>query len=344
MLAHDQWPAFDRLLFLVYGPKIMGVLRAVAELGVADHLKDGPRTIEELAKLTDSQEQPLFRLLRTSAALRIVRQDAEGRFELTEEGESLRSDLSSSLRDLVVFSGDEMLTRPYSDLVHSVRTGAPAFEKVYGKSFYEYTESSPEAGALFDKTMTQRSWLTAVTLLRRVDLKPFKKIADLGGGWGHFLGEALTKHYPDATALLFERPSVLEQAKPLIADYGVTDRVELQAGDFFESVPKGYDAYLLNAVLNGLDDEQSARVLAKVREAIGMDKDARLFIFEKVMTPSTNEWDYSKLLDMDMLVLFGGRERTLEDWHKLTSEAGFELLTTPEKGGSPWSALECRVK
>jgi hypothetical protein len=344
MDGHEEWPAFDRLLFLVYGPKIMGVLRALAELGVADELKDGPLTITELASRTGSQEQPLFRLLRTAAALRVFRQDPDGRFALTPEAEPLRSDLESSLRDLVMFSGDPLLTAPYADLAYSVRTGKPAFDQVYGASFYDHAEAVPEDAALFDRTMTQRSWLTAVTLLRRVDLSRFSRIADLGGGQGHFLGEALTKEYPDATALLFERPTVLARAKPLLASYGVTDRVKLQAGDFFAEVPAGYDAYILNAVLNGLDDEQSKQVLERVRDAIDTDTEARLFIFEKVMTESVNAWDYSKLLDMDMLVLFGGRERTLSDWRSLTEAAGFELLTTPERGGSPWSALECRAR
>lgn len=343
MTGHADWPAFDRLLFLVYGPKIMGILRALAELGVADLIAEEPRGVEELAEAAQVKEQPLLRVLRAAAALGIVHQEPDGRFALTPEGEPLRTGLPNSLRDLVIFSGDALLTAPYAEITHSVRTGRPAFEKIHGSPFYEHAETHPQDAALFDKTMVQRSWLTAVTLLRQVDLTGRTRLADIGGGRGHFLSEAL-RHHPGLEGLLFEREAVLEHARPLLEEGGVAGRVTLEAGDFFEKVPPGYEMYTLNAVLNGFDDADALRVLERVREAMGEDREARLYIFEKVMTASANAWDYSKLIDMDMLVLFGGRERTLEDWHRLTDAAGFALLTEPRPGGSPWTALECRIK
>ncbi|WP_132875326.1 methyltransferase [Tamaricihabitans halophyticus] len=343
ILGHERMPSFDRLLILTFGTRIVGVVRAIAELGIADQLKDGPLHVAELAAASSADELSLFRLMRAAAALGLFAELEDGRFTMTLEAEPLRSDIDRSLRDLVLFSGADWAARPFMALADGVRTGRSAFELVHGKTFYEYAESNPEQGALFDRTMAQRNWLSAMSLLRQVDFSPFSSLADLGGGHGAFLN-AVLRRYPSLEGVLFDRAQVIRDAESLLVGQDIADRVRVEAGDLFETVPEGHDVYTLSAVLSGFDDEQANRILRRVRTAMGTDPTRRLFVFEKVLIETRNRFDYSKLLDVDMLVLFGGRERTWREWHTLFDGAGLELLgDAPDSSQSPWAALECRV-
>jgi multifunctional cyclase/dehydratase/O-methyltransferase len=167
----------------------------------------------------------------------------------------------------------------------------------------------------------------------------FRRIADIGGGHGHFLAAAL-RRAPDASGLLFDRPAVIPRADRTLAEEGVIDRVTRVAGDFFtHPLPDGCDAYVLKAVLHGLPDDRAERLLRAVRTAIGDRDGARLFVVEQVVAEG-NAWDHAKFLDLDMLVLFGGRERRLDEWRPLLARCGFELVNRPGEGH--WAVLECR--
>ncbi len=339
--TYQEWPAFDRLLFLNYGVKIVAVLYELADLSIADHLGDGARTVEELAEATATDRAVLYRVLRAAASVGLFEELPDGRWANNEDSRYLISTDPYTLRDLVLFSGGQMLNRAYGALGQTLRSGVPGFQHVNGTPFYEFMESHPDEADLFDKTMVQRSWLTAVTLLKKVDFTRFSTLIDVAGGRGHLIGEVLSQ-FPDITATLFERPAVLPHAAPLLAEYGVTDRVTTVGGDYFDRVPSGAEAYFLNAVLNGLNDNDARIVLGNVRQAIGDSTTARAFICEKVLTATKNQWDYSKLIDLDLLLLTGGRERTYAEWQSLTSECGFELVSPAPEGTSPWTALECR--
>ncbi|MER7751194.1 methyltransferase [Kitasatospora sp. NPDC097643] len=337
-----ELPAFDRLLFLLYGVRIIAVLNVVAELNIADLIREEPRNVEELAEITGTKPRILARILRAASAVEIFAERPDGRYQLTPESESLAS-TGFSLRDLTLFNTGEIFTSGYAGLLHSVRTGEASFDRVFGKPLYEYFDEHPEAGELFDRCMLQRSRLVvnAGDLLATTDFTRFGRIADIGGGRGHFLGEVLAKH-PNGTGVLFERQAVLDHATPLLREFGVQDRVELVAGDYFTEAPADCDAYVLNTVLNTLDDEHAVQVLRQVRAAIGDNAEGRLFICEKVCSHLPNKWDYSKLIDLDLLMLTGGGERTLAEWKALAGSTGFELVRAPERDSSPWSALEYR--
>ncbi|WP_418961366.1 methyltransferase [Streptomyces tritici] len=331
-------PPHVRLLLLTDGKRISRVLHVVAELGVADELADGPLTVAELAERTDAHADSLGRVLRVAAAFGVFTEEADGRYALNEVGACLRSGVPGGQRDMVLYNGDEMLWRSYGRLMHTVRTGEPAFEAAYGHTFFEHLERDPRAGALFDRAMTGMSHATARMLLDGYDFGQYGRIADIGGGRGLFLAELLARH-PGVRGTLVDRPSVVAEADKTFGEAGVADRVDVVPGDFFAELPKGADAYVLKAVLHDWDDEKAAAILGRVREALAGSPEGRLLICEFLVGPA-NEWDRGKLLDLDMLVRFGGRERSERQWRALLAAAGFELVNEPAAGR--WAVLECR--
>lgn len=331
-------PPHVRLLLLTDGKRISRVLHVVAELGIADELADGPLTVAELAERTSTHADSLGRVLRVAAAFGVFAEQPDGRYTLTDMSEALRSDVPGSQRDMVLYNGDEMLWRSYGQLMHTVRTGEPAFEAAYGHGFFTHLEQNPQAGALFDRAMTGMSRATTRMLLDSFDFGRFDRIADIGGGRGWFLAELLKDH-PQVRGTLVDRPAVVEEAPKLFEEAGVADRVEVVPGDFFEQLPTGRDAYVLKAVLHDWDDERAAAILGRIRAALQDNPEGRLLICEFLVGPA-NQWDRGKLLDLDMLIRFGGRERGEDQWRALLATAGFELVNEPVAGR--WAVLECR--
>lgn len=314
------------------------VVYVISELKVPDLLEAGPRTIEELASASDSHPDALGRVLRCAAAVGIVRESEDGRFTLTELGNGLKSERLGGLRPMVQFSTSDLVRLPYSEILHSVRTGEPAFQRVFGMPFYEYLEANPASGDFFLGFLAHWSRRLADRFADALGMERFKHVADIGGGDGYFLAKALERA-PGATAELFDLPELVEKARALIAEEGLAERVSVSGGDFFtNTLPRGCDAYILKSIIHNWSDEDSVRVLRAVRDAMG-DSDSRLLIIDQVVPPS-NEWDHAKMLDIDMLVLFGGKERDLGEWQNLFEASGFELTTAPERRG--WSVLECR--
>ena len=336
----DKLPPRVQLLVLTHGKRISQTVYAAAELQVADHLVDGPRTPAELAAAIGCDATALYRLLRCTAAVGVFRERADGAFELTPMAEALRSDIPGSQRDLVLLNGDEMSWRPYGDIVHSIRTGEPAFERVFGRSYFEHLAAHPVSAELFDRAMTQMSRFTTASLLEELDLTGYDTIVDVGGGRGYFLAEVLRRR-PESRGVLADRAPVVAEAGPLLEKAGVADRVTVRPTDFFAEVPPGGDAYLLKAVLHDWDDPQATRILSRIREAIGDRPGACLFVLEHVVAPA-NAWDAGKFIDIDMLLRFGGRERNRAEWQRLLGAAGFELANDPAAGR--WAVLQCRPR
>nr|WP_279498344.1 methyltransferase [Actinomadura rubrisoli] len=328
----------QRLLYLTCGPRLAAVVTTLAELGIVDLVADEPRTAAELAETAQADPDALYRLLRCAASVGILAERPDGRFASTPLAEGMRADRPYSLLPLVLHSAQPYVTGPYSALTHSIRTGEPATVPALGSDIWRYFEEHPEAGARFDHTMTALGQWETDRHLDIVRPERFRRIADIGGGRGHFLAAAL-RRAPDASGVLFERPDVVAGADEVLVEQGVAGRVTKVAGDFFaDPIPDGCDAYVLKAVLHNWPDERAERLLASVRRAIG-DRDARLFVVEQVVSEG-NRWDHAKFLDLDMLVLFGGRERRLDEWRGLFGRCGFELPGRPGEGH--WTVLECR--
>ncbi|MGI5415111.1 methyltransferase [Actinomadura luteofluorescens] len=328
-----------RLLYLTCGMRLAAVVSTLAELGVADLTASGPRSVTELAEATGAVPDALYRLLRCAASVGILEERPDGRFAGTPVGDALRADDPYSLLPLVLHSARPFVTKPFGALAHSIRTGEPATVPTLGTDIWRYFEENPEDGDRFDQTMTTLGRWETERHLDVVGPERFGRIADIGGGQGHFLAAAL-RRAPDAAGVLVERPSAVKAATEVLDAEGVAERVTRIAGDFFtDPLPDDCDAYVLKAVLHNWPDERAAELLTAVREAIGERRDARLFIVEHVVAEG-NSWDHAKFLDLDMLVLFGGRERTPGEWRRLLARCGFALVGRPREGH--WTVLECR--
>lgn len=329
----------QHLLLLASGGRLARIVHLLAELGIAELAADGPRSVADLAEQTGTHAPSLYRVLRCAAAVGIVVEDPPETFRLTALGGGLRRSHPDTVLPLVRYSNLDVVRRPYDNILHSVRTGEPAFTATFNKSFYEYLESNPDVGQFFERFMQGWSRQLLAEELSGFALERFSSIADVGGGDGYFLAQILQRH-PSMKGYLLDLPTVVAHAQPMLAEQGVADRVTVVGGDFFtEPLPSGCDAYLLKAVLHNWSDQKAAVLLRRIRAAMG-ETDSRLLVVEPVIGPA-NGWDYGKFLDIDMLVIFGGRERTLEEWHGLFDATGFELVSKPTQH---WSLLECRTR
>jgi multifunctional cyclase/dehydratase/O-methyltransferase len=333
--AAGTLPAPVQLALLTNGKRVSQVLYVIAALSIADRLAKGPATAAELAEPSGADADALYRVLRVAAVIGVVREDAGGTFAATDMTEFLRGDVPYSMRDLMLFNGSEQVWRPYGDILHTVRTGEPAFDHVFGRPFFDHLRADPEAAERFDGAMAQMSRTTAPHFLTQYDFTRFRRIADIGGGQGFFLTQILNAA-PEARGVLFDRPEVLVDARERLAHAGVAERVDIVTGDFFAEVPAGCDAYVIKQVLHDWDDARATEILRRIRAAIG-ESDARLVICEHVLA-GPGVWDQGKFLDLDMMLRFAGRERTEPEWERLLHAAGFTLATRPITGR--WAVIE----
>jgi SAM-dependent methyltransferase len=325
----------QRLLLLAGGMRLAAIVHALCALGVADQLAAGPRPVGELAAAVEADPPSLARLLRAAASVGVFALGADGRVELTPLAEGLRSEGPQSIRALVLYSAADFIRGPYGHLLHSVRTGEPATGPALGRGLWAHLDRTPADADLFDRSMAGMSGRMSGAFADRIRPERFGRIADIGGGTGEFLAELLHRA-PRARGVLVERPAVARAAEVVLIGAGVADRVEIVGGDFTaEPVPAGCDAYVLRTILHNWPDETAAAVLRRVRDRLA---DGRLFVCEQVVSDQPG-WDHAKLLDIDMLAVFGGRERTLAEWERLLDAAGLALAARPERPG--WTVLEC---
>jgi O-methyltransferase/methyltransferase family protein len=291
-----------------------------AKLRLADLLVSGPKSSDELASATGAHGRSLYRLLRALASLGVFSEDESHRFSLTPLAECLRSDVPGSQWALAVMAGEEHY-HAWGDLLYSVRTGEVAFEKVYGRPVFDFLAVRPEQARIFDAAMTGVHGRETAAMLDAYDFSSVRVLADIGGGNGSTLCEVLGR-YPTMRGVLFDLPGVIERARSHIAAAGLSERCQLVAGSFFESVPSGADAYVLRHIIHDWDDAKSATILRTIHKA--MDTSAKLLVIETVILPD-NEPNFGKLLDLAMLVIPGGAERTEQEYCQLYETAGFRL-------------------
>ena len=292
-----------------------------AEIGLADSLAKGPRDAKDLARHHRVDGLSLYRLLRALTVPGLLVEDANHRFALTPLGATLRSDAPGSMRGYVRFVGSRWRMAAWQELGFSVRTGKPAVQEVFGAPLFEYLGSHPEDGAIFNAAMTSLTAMTEEAIVSACDLSGVRTVVDVGGGHGRLLS-AILKRNPTLRGMLVDLPQVAEGAKAFLAERGLSDRVEVRSGDFFESVPAGGDAYMMKLVIHDWDDERCIRLLRNVRRA--MPPEGRLFVLDGVVPPPGVP-AFDKLLDLEMLVLPGGLERTAEEFRGLFERAGFRL-------------------
>jgi O-methyltransferase domain len=323
-------PPHQRVLSLFAAKWTIGALRALVELKVPDVLAGRPRTAAEISAQTSTNTDALRRVLRAVAAAGILDERPDGSFALTSASCGLVSGARDGIRDMFLFACDPMLWRPYENVADTVRTGEPAFDHVFGMSFYDYTKANPASGALFDRAMGQNRYPGTDQILATFDFGRFRRIADVGGGKGQFLAEVLRRH-PESTGVLADQPHVVTDATEVFESNGVADRVTIAPTDFFVQVPAGCDAYFIKHTLHNWDDGKACTILMRIREAIGADHEARLLILENLLR-GPGQWDIGKLIDVEALAVLGGRERGREEWNHLAASAGFAPANHPEPG------------
>lgn len=310
----------SRLSELLVGYWFTQSIYVAAKLGLAERLKNGARSVADLAAETGTHEKSLFRLLRALASLGIFKEEERRTFALTPEAELLRPDVPGSQWAMAVMIGEEHY-RAWGELLDSVRTGATAFDKIYKKPLFEYLSEHPQQAAVFDKAMVAVHGRETSAILDAYDFSTFKSVTDVGGGNGSMLCGLLGR-YPKLHGTLYDLPGVIGRAGANVDAAGLANRVHLVDGDFFESVPAGADAYLLRHIIHDWDDEKSVRILENVHRALGGR--GRVLVIESVIPPG-NEPFFGKLLDLAMLVGPGGQERTPEEYRDLFGKAGFRL-------------------
>jgi hypothetical protein len=296
------------------------IVYVAAKLGIADVLKDGPRSIQMLAQATETHAPSLYRLMRALAGLGVFRENENGEYEATALGRCLASGSPGALRARAILNGEEWYAG-WGGLLQSVRTGETAFDRIVGMSFFEHLAANADTAVVFNEAMASSTESAARAVADAYDFSRFETIVDVGGGTGAFLAGILQAN-PRARGILFDRPNVVGGARKLLSSAGVADRCEVVAGDFFETVPGGGDVYILSWIIHDWDDDRGIAILKNCRRA--MADDARLLVIEQVIPPG-NQPSLSKFYDLHMLVLSGGRERREDEYRALLAAADLQL-------------------
>lgn len=332
MTQHEASPAahtssgpspVQAMLNLLNGMWAARAIQVAAQFGIADLLADGARSVTELAEATGTHAPSLYRLLRALASLAIFAETEPNVFANTELSQTLRSERPGSVRAMALMMGGEWEWNAWRELDYSIRTGQPAFDHVYGMDLWHYyREENPEAGKIFDAAMSDGSNAVSAVVTRFYDFSPFHTIVDVGGGAGKFLAAVLTA-FPHLQGTVFDQPHVVEGASEQIAASNLAGRCTFVAGDFFETVPPGADAYVLKAVLHDWDDESCIRILKNCRQAL--PPTGRLLVIDAVIGDEKGGGTFAKLLDLQMLNEQRGRERTAAEFQALFAAANLKL-------------------
>ena len=323
MPAHAQpseLPPPVAMLHMIQGFWVSRALYVAAKLGIPDLLKDEPKSSADLAHATGTHAPSLYRVLRALDSVGVFAEDDRGRFALTPLGATLRTDVPGSLRYFAVEEVGENHYSAWEKVLHSVETGAIAFNHVYGASKWQYMAEHPDEAKIFDAAMSSFSSVVAAAVVAAYDFSSSATVVDIGGGDGTLL-TAILKGNPQLRGVLADLPHVAEGAQRRFKTEGLADRCEIAAGSFFESVPAG-DTYVLKWIIHDWDNQRSAAILKNCRSA--MATNGRVLLVEAVIQPGTAT-SFSKYVDLNMLVMTGGRERTQAEYRALLDSAGLRL-------------------
>jgi len=325
--VNDQESELRRL---VNGYQVTQAIHAVVELGIPDLLAGGPRSSTDLAEATSANEDALYRVLRALAAINILDESGDRQFALTDMGELLRSDAPRSLQPWAVFIGRAPHWQAWSNLTHSVRTGENAFRFTHGVDVWEYRRQHLDDSKLFDASMTAQTRSADQAVVAAYDFGKFPVVADVGGGRGAMLAAVLSAN-PGVRGILFDQAHVVAGAPQLLDAAAVADRCEIVAGNFFESVATGADAYVLKWIIHDWEDPEAVVILQNCRDA--MPGEGRILLVERLIEEPGRGRE-AKWMDLQMLVSAGGRERTRDQFEELFAKAGLRLVSvTPTTAG-----------
>lgn len=321
------------ILQMIGGYWMARMLYVVTDLGIAELIDERPRTAPELAAATDVHPRALYRVLRALAGVGVFAEDEVGNFHLTPVGATLRRNAPDSMRAMVLSELGGEHFEAWTNLAQSVKTSEIAFDHKYGEDVWEYYAKTPERAAIFNESMTNVSENTNAAVVAAYDFSAIKKLVDIAGGHGSLLAGILNAN-PHLHGVLFDQAHVVNGAEAKLAS--LADRCEIVGGNMFEAVPSGADAYLMKWIIHDWNDERALTILTNIHRA--MPADGKLLLVEMVVPPG-NELHFAKLLDVNMLVMTGGCERTAAEYAELFAQAGFRLTRLVPTAG-PASIIE----
>lgn len=310
-------------------------LYAAARLRVADFLAAGPQPVAELARSCRANEDALYRTLRALASMGVFQEKAPRTFANSPLSEAIRSDLPGSARDAVLFMGDSLHMEIYGELTYTLETGAPAFKKITGMQPFEFFQQDAEENRLFNAAMTSIASQLIQPVIEVYDFGETGTLADVGGGHGALIAAVLGKHR-GLDGILYDLPHVVEGGKKVLESRGLASRCQIVGGDFFQRAPAA-DNYVLKSVIHDWDDERAVTILKNCATAM-RGPGGKIILLEMPVGPS-NEPGLAKWIDIEMLAVAGGRERTEAEYAALFAKAGLRLarvVRTP----SPIAVIE----
>lgn len=327
----------EKLLLLMSGEWVARALYVTTKLEIADCLKSGPKTVEELAQITNANPESLYRILHMLAGFAVFEEIAPNTFANTKMSALLAKADPHTLHSLAIFYGED-IHKSLDELLTSIQTGTPAFELAFKQPVFNYFRENPPRKALFQESMKEKSQAVIQSALSQYDFSPFNTIYDIGGGHGHFM-QAILSYYPTHQGVLFELPEVVASVKQYNPSLE-KNHCALIAGDFFKSLPEGGDLYLLKSVLHDWDDEKCCQILSNCHRA--MDTHSRLLIIEVVLKPKDLSL-YANCMDVLMLAITGGKERSLDHFQQMLDKTGF-VLEHVYPTSTEFSILEVKKK
>lgn len=308
----------DQMIQFITAKWISQPIQVAAQLGIADLLADGPMSVEDLAQESKTHPPTLYRLLRALAGMGIFEELEDRVFGLTPLGQCLRN---GAMRAMALTFLSDWHEKAWSALMHSVQTGETAFDHAFGQPAFDWLGEHPEEAALFNQFQAEKTARFIPAVVGAYDFSGINKLADIGGGTGALI-LAILKANPDLLGSVAELPQVAQQAREAIQASGLADRCQAVECDFFKEAPLGYDAFIMCHVLHDWDDEAGAKILANCHKALPTG--GKLLLVEHLL-PQGGGFSPAKLLDLEMLVIGGGKERTEAEYGTLLQAAGFDL-------------------
>jgi hypothetical protein len=335
--TEQSLPPYAQVVQMAGSHVVAQAIFAVAELGIADHLTDDPRSSGEIAQATGMHEPSLYRLMRNLAGFGFFVEEDGQRFSLTPLGAALRSDAPRQARSTVRHVAGPLMWQAFGEFLHSVKTGETAMQKAFGQPLFDYLDTDPEQATLFNAAMIGFHGVEPPAVAAAYDFSGIGKLIDVGGGTGNLLTTILLAN-PELKGLLYDQPHVAAEARRQIELKGLSGRCEVTEGSFFESVPSGGDAYMLSHIIHDWDEARCVQILRNCRAAMG--RQGRLLLVEMVI-PAGNDFHPSKYFDLIMLAFAGGTERTEAEYASLFAKAGLNL-TRVVPTESPVSVIEAQ--
>jgi hypothetical protein len=332
----DEAAAAQRLMDIAIGHWAAELMLQAAEMSLADKfIGEAARSASDLAGEYGMRHRELYRYLRALTGLGILEFTGKDSFRLTDLGAALRTGAPGAARSAFIALVGDMVKPAWKEFDHGLLTGDTGFEKAHGTGLFGYLEHNPGMARFFSETMVGFHGREPPAVAEAYDFSGIGSLVDVGGASGNMLGHVLSRH-PNLRGVLYDLPHVVTDAPPLLDSFGVRDRVTIESGSFFDSVPAGHDAYLLSHIIHDWDDGENATILNNVREA--MKPDGRLLIVEMVL-PEGDAPHMGKMLDMMMLLVPGGEERTAAEYAELLEPNGFRV-TRVVPTASPVSVVE----